>query len=299
RPESISMPYEPVRVSPRAVEESAGEDGQPAKRPAATEALKEFQISERLDRLNGLPESFKKSTMPLSATHRRTGLRESESTAKSKHESNGSPAPSQSALLMESEILDKVRRKLALEPEPEILESAEPPHNLKEAAQTTESATSTVESQVGSSDQLASQWEDLWSGKAPIELHAEFVLTGKLSPGSRLLLGNEIMEPAPGGFVVWKRKLNTFGQVWPLLEAALSHPSVSAGPSLQFFKGVAPSARMLELHAALEIEGMVSDPSYYEKLPSGLSPDADGKFRLSRMLPDGAVILPGLSLIAG
>jgi hypothetical protein len=56
---------------------------------------------------------------------------------------------------------------------------------------------------------------------------------------------------------------------------------------------------MLELHAALEIEGKVTDPAYQGLLPTGLNTGPDGKFKLHRMLPDGAVILPGLSLIAG
>jgi hypothetical protein len=136
------------------------------------------------------------------------------------------------------------------------------------------------------------------SDSTPIEMRAEFVLTGKMAAGMKLLLGSEILEPGPDGFFIWKRKLTTYAQIRSLLEAALSTPSVSAGPALEFFRDIDRSQRLLELNATLEIEGRINDFNYMSNLPEGLTVDAAGRFKLNRMLPEGAVILPGLSLIS-
>lgn len=148
------------------------------------------------------------------------------------------------------------------------------------------------------SEEAAAPWQQVWEKSAGADIRAEFVLTGKMATGMKLLLGSEIVRPDAGGFFVWQRKLDSFDQVWPLLQAALSSPSVPAGPSLEFFKNVDAPERMLELHASVEIEGRISDSRYLNKLPEGLALDANGRFKFSRMLPSGAVILPGLSLIS-
>ena len=145
---------------------------------------------------------------------------------------------------------------------------------------------------------LFEQSADDWSGDEPVEMRAEFVISGKIGPGARLLLGNQILEPDSDGFVTWRRKLDSCRQIWPLLETALVSPCVPAAPSLEFFRDVDPSAKVMELQAALRIEGKLNDPAYRHKLPEGIRVDADGVFKLSRVLPDGAVILPGLSMIA-
>jgi len=152
-------------------------------------------------------------------------------------------------------------------------------------------------SAVDAPERFFSEQEGSLPESTPIEMRAEFVLFGKMAPGMKLLLGNEILEPGPEGFVVWKRKLTSFAQIRALLEAALSTPSVNAGPSLEFFKDTDRSQRLLELHATLEVEGRIGDSDYLSNLPEGLTVDAEGRFKLNRMLPDGAVILPGLSLI--
>lgn len=150
----------------------------------------------------------------------------------------------------------------------------------------------------GSSLKLFNQLEEIWTGSTPIEIRAEFVVTGKIAPGMRVLLGNQILEPNSEGFIEWKRRLDSFAQIWPLLQEAMTSPSVAANPSLDFFKDSKPSEKILELHAALKIAGKVNDPEYHSMIPEGLDLDANGIFKLSRVLPDGAVILPGLSVIA-
>lgn len=142
------------------------------------------------------------------------------------------------------------------------------------------------------------RWEEAWQESAAIEIQAEFVITGKLAPGMKLRLGNEIIEPDSEGSFVWKRELDSFEQVRPLLREALSRPSVPAGPSPQFFKDADPTERLLDFHTALEITGQVNDPEYCEKLPVGLTLNTENKFKFSRMLPEVASTVPGLSLAA-
>ncbi|HKK18271.1 MAG TPA: DUF4912 domain-containing protein [Opitutales bacterium] len=286
RGEAVSLPTPPKEVPPKtddgAKTETPGSTAGPPPAQAAapdrrnTVALNEAEIAERLERIAGLPESFKSGSAA-------SGMART---------SQPSEYPQ---LLDEENTLKTVRQKMAVEPE---LPDPEPVVSPKPGTETRAQAESQARDG-GSSEQLASQWEEIWSGKAPVEIRAEYVLTGKIAPGMKLLLGNEILAATPGGFIVWRRTLDSFNQVWPLLQAALSSPSVAAGPSLEFFREVNPSDRLLELHAALEIEGKVSDPTYHSLLPDELHPAADGSFKINRMLPDGAVILPGLSLIAG
>ena len=257
------------------------------KRPQAIVSLNEAEICARLANIEGLPDAFKASAEE-SLTHVAVKATAAEPGAETiRHAVQSLP---QTISLDEAAILDRVRHNMATDPEPTIEESHEKviPQNELEAPSAC----------CGASEQLASQWEDIWSEKAPIEIRAEFILNGKIGAEMKLLLGNEIIAPVAGGFFTWKRELKSFDQAWPLLQAGLRSPIVPAGPALEFFQNIAPSQRQLELHASLEIEGRVSDPDYIDRLPPELSPNREGYFKLSRMLPDGAVILPGLSLIA-
>ncbi|MEO0509846.1 MAG: hypothetical protein AAF065_08310 [Verrucomicrobiota bacterium] len=291
RGESIDLPALPVKALIAKPEPAAKTEPEPESveqtftRPTEPRVLDEKTVTERLAQIDGLPETFKVSA--------KEALTEPQSTDafESLFKDAGKPAiehPPQTEGLDEAEVLDAVRNKLAAEQAPEIEKSVQKHIN---AATTSEAS--------GASEQLASQWEELWSDKAPIEIRAEYILTGKMANGMKLLLGNDIVEPTAGGYFVWKRRLSSFDQVWPILQAAIQTPSVPAGPSLEFFHEVQPSQRLLELHGALEIEGHVSDPNYFKRLPEELHVNESGTFKLSRMLPDGAVVLPGISLIAG
>ena len=284
RGESIDLPAAPApapKVAPKAEEKEAAEST-PLQRQPDFKSLDEASITERLSKIEGLPESFKAPAEDALAVPEGLGYEplfsEPKPESSIKH-------PEHSGILDEAGVLGKVRGKLAADPEPEIEEPVETPADPEVVA--------------GASEQLASQWEDIWSANAPIEVRAQYVLSGKIKSGMKLLLGNQIIEPTAGGYFVWKRGLDSFDQVWPILQAALQTPSVAAGPSLQFFHEVDPSQRLLEIHGALEIEGRVTEADYIDRLPSGLRVGENGEFKLTRMLPDGAVILPGLSLIAG
>lgn len=288
RGQAVALPAAPKPAVPKP------EPSQTRTIPKSEKVLNEAEISERLEAINGLPDKLK--SKPEVLTHQPEAH---EPAARPEAAAIGARAASTSVVpsntLNEVAVLESVRKKMAAEPNPLITESEETPDTTE-----TQTKTATYETETGgASEQLASQWEDIWSEHAPVELRAEFTLTGKIAPNMKLMIGGKIIEPTPGGYIVWKQRLNSFLQVWPLLDAALSSPSVPAGPSLEFFKNVKPSERLMELHASLEIEGKVSDPNYIEKLPGGLQVNAEGQFKLSRALPDGAVILPGLSLIAG
>ena len=155
-----------------------------------------------------------------------------------------------------------------------------------------------AQGQHDSADSLFEKSTNNWTGNEAVEMRAEFVISGKFAPGARLMLGNQILEPDSDGFVTWRRKLDSSRQIWPLLETALASPCVPAAPSLEFFRDVDSSAKIMELQAALRIEGKLNDPAHRHKLPEEIKVEADGVFKLTRMLPDGAIILPGLSLIA-
>jgi hypothetical protein len=261
-------------------------------RPASYQVLNEEAICARLATIEGLPDFFK-----APASHALEDLSEA-----AQFVTDGPDLPPVweiahklecTGTLDERAIHDAVRAKLAVDPQPEIAPSEE-----RSSGQTTEALEAF---HAGASEQLASlasQWEELWSDQAPVEIRACFILSGKIAPGLRLLLGAEPIKPTAGGFFTWKHEINTFGQTWPLLQAALDTPSVPAGPALEFFKDVERAQRMLEFHGSLEIEGKVTDPDYYERLPRALSVDAAGHFKLTRMLPNGAIVLPSLSLVA-
>ncbi|PXA04489.1 hypothetical protein DDZ13_04755 [Coraliomargarita sinensis] len=300
RGEAVALPAAPSPEPPKpAAPEAKAEDSAAHEDKAAADfptdqnalhsvVLNEREIAERLEHITGLPESFKSRNPAI------TKSRQSNEQNGPGHSTGVASTPPETTWLDEVETLKTVRHNMAINPEP----------NFSDSRQDTPPAEASSQEQPkprtgGASEQLASQWEDIWSGNAPVQVRAEYVLTGKIASGMKLMMGNEILQPAPGGFIVWKRTLESFNQIWPLLNAALTSPSVAAGPSLEFFKDVHPSERLLELHAALEIEGKITDPAYASLLPTDLQLDADGTFKLRRMLPDGAVILPGLSLIAG
>lgn len=309
RGESVCLPYAPrPRQAPVGVEDtkpSEAEASEGAPVPGQCEvslpALDEDAIRKRLEHIDGLPESFKEKYSSSQHGPAAPSLQPVQDAALAPAENNLNGclrSKDDAGNLDEESILEIVRRKMAVEPSPVMDASSEQPK--LDAAVSHAASPAAVDKLLvaGASEQLASQWEVLWSEKAPIEIRAVFFLSGKIAPQMKLLLGHEILSPTPGGFLSWKRNLNSFHQIWPLLEAALSCPCVAAGPVLEFFRGVKPAERLLELHAGLEIEGRITDPAYGDKLPSGLQLDPDGQFKLSRMLPDGAVILPGISLIA-
>jgi len=166
-----------------------------------------------------------------------------------------------------------------------------PSHALAKEANTTGMTSQSAEAFFNAGDEV-------WTESAPIELRAEFVVFGRVTPGTKLLMGGQIVEAGTDGSVEWKQTIGSFKQVWPLLQEALEMPSVEASPSLEFFQNVEPEQKLIELRGALKITGRVNHPEYLSMLPKELNVDASGVFKLSRMLPDGAVILPGLSLIA-
>jgi hypothetical protein len=226
-------------------------------------AMGEAGVADRIAALRGLPDELKGSL----------------------GRSPGGTA-GRSVSLDESAVMSAVGRALAANPNPEI-----------PAVKTMFNGTPPPAP--GASELLASQWEALWAEGAPIEVRAELILTGRLAAGTKLLLGHEVVTPSGGGHFFWKRVLNGFDQAWPLVQAGLSTPVVEAEPALRFFREAAGAEPLLEIQASLEIEGRVADPGYRARLPEGLRPDEAGVFKLTRPLPHGAVVLPGLSLVAG
>ncbi len=258
RSEAVSLPAPPP-PPPQAPAAEAPARAAPAPAPAA---MDENEVTARINALRRLPDGLK--TIGKSPVGNKLAGE---------------------TVLDEASVLASVHRSLASDPEPTI-----PPQPVPSAAAVFRTA--------GASEQLASQWEELWSAGAPLEVRAELILTGRLAPGMRLLLGHDEVTCAPGGFIHWSRRLEDFGQAWPLLQAGLTTPVVSAEPALRFFPAAGEAEPLLELQASLQVEGRVTDPAYVGRLPADLHPDGNGVFKLSRALPHGAVILPGLSLIA-
>ncbi|WP_189517492.1 hypothetical protein, partial [Cerasicoccus arenae] len=149
----------------------------------------------------------------------------------------------------------------------------------------------------GASEQLASQFSDSWDDRAPINLRAELTINGRLTPGLTLALGRQLIRPLPGGYFKVIRKLNNFAEVWPIF-STLSLLGDSNQGALELAKDTATGKPILEIHASICIEGRINDESYIKFLPADVKPDENGRFSLHRALPQGAVLLPGLSLIA-
>ena len=293
---TLTKPAEKPADTQQDFEAHIGEEdliAQPRQRPAVVEHLSEEEITSRLEELEGLPRPL--STLPDKATLVPTDSpdsAESKDTMTSALENRVNP----SEQLDEKEVLKAVWQNLANDPDPEITESIADSASSRDEGN--ESQDAKDENEGKHSETLASQWEELWSDKAPVAIEAIFVLTGRIQPGTSLLLGHEIIKAQPGGTFIWKKKLNHFSQAWSLIESTLHMPSIPAAPTMQFFLEHATQQRLLEMQAALEISGRVTDPSYTEKLPEALELAADGTFKSSCLLPYGSVILPGLSLVA-
>lgn len=164
-----------------------------------------------------------------------------------------------------------------------------------EDAPTIPAPSSPVES-TGASELLASQWSDAWDDFAPIHLRAEISVSGRLGPGLKLSLGGKEIRPLPGGYFKIVRKLNAFAEAWPLFStlSLLEEPNKESAQALYDASGQA----MLEIQASVFLEGRINDPDYLKFLPEGVTTDSTGRFSINRALPNGAVLLPGLSLLA-
>jgi len=149
----------------------------------------------------------------------------------------------------------------------------------------------------GASDQLASQLSDAWDDRAALNLRAELVVSGRLAPGVAITCGGEHVRPLPGGQFQMVRKLNGFREVWPLIAGlgSLAESPSGAVTLAQTERGGRP---LLEMHTAVTIEGRVNDEAYRRYLPDWVQCDGAGRFKATFPLPNGAVLLPDLSLIA-
>lgn len=264
RGDAVALPqhaYAPEPAAPK-----------PTPAPTASAPLDEAQVLARLPRLTNLPEELLISPKKLAFFERING--------ETIFEPEAAPLTF-SAVLDENSVHEAI-----LSGNCQILTAAVTTV-LPAAPQPTK--------HTGSSELLASQWTDQWDDHAPISLRAELIINGRLSPGHTLALGDKAIKPLPGGHFKIIRKLSAFAEVFPLL-AMLGHISKDAG-ALNFVKDAAGKP-VLELHASVLIEGRINDPDYAKFLPEGVKTDADGRFSLHREAPNGALLLPGLSLIA-
>ena len=230
------------------------------------QAVGDFEAAPRSANLSGLPDELKSGPAALAAL--------------------GSDK--------ERSILKTVFQRLAADPYPSELKA-------KAVAAALES-TERFKPRSGSAapdDLPVDHWQRLWSGRAPIEIVAEIVLHGKMARNFRLMLGQSVIETDSEGVFTFNQKLETFDQVWPLLRIALEAPTVQANPALEFFKDAEGETRLLEIHGKLQLCGQIRDRDYIPLLPDQIRIQDDGQFFLTRLLPEAAVILPGLSLIAG
>lgn len=259
----------PALPAPEPVAPVEGNDDEPAAHPglqAKHQPLRDAEVAARLAKLTGLPNELKSAP----------------------------GAPDTNVSDQERAILDTVLRQLAADPSPAELETQATAAGLSSAPRFRPRSGSTEPKKAP-----VDHWQTLWSGRAPIEIRAEFILYGRMADGLRLLLGQTIIEPDAEGAFTWSKKLETFDQVWPLLRIALEAPTVQAGPSLEFFREADAASRLLEIHGKLQLSGHIGDPEYVPLLPDPIRIENDGRFSLTRLLPEGAIVLPGLSLIAG
>jgi len=149
----------------------------------------------------------------------------------------------------------------------------------------------------GASEQLASQCSDGWDERAAFNLRAELVVSGRLAPGIRLTSGGNTVPLLPGRTFQFVRQLHGFTEVWPLF-ANLPLLTESVSPAVTLAQTTTGGKPFLEMHAAITFEGRVSDPGYRRFLPHEVTLDANGRFKVTCPLPDGAVLLPGISLLA-
>ena len=196
--------------------------------------------------------------------------------------------------LDEHAILEQVRKKLAADTDPKITKGVAEPKPLEigfEEPSKAEDAYNDKGSAV-----LASQWEELWSDKTPVTINAVFVLTGRIQAGMTSSSGTKSSKPNLEELCL-EEKAQQLQPGMVFDRATLHTPAISAGPTLSFL-GAEDRKCILDIQASLEISGRVSDPSYAEKLPEALKLSQDGTFESSCFLPYGAIILPGLSLVA-
>ena len=153
------------------------------------------------------------------------------------------------------------------------------------------------ENRIGASELLASNWADVWGKDAPIELKASLVICGRIGNGLNMILAGKPVKTLPGGRFVVKQPLKDFDAALQMIHAATQPHDMAAGPALEVLKQTAGGDKILEIHAALDVEGRLTDPEYARWLPEHLNIDAEGVFRLTRFLPQGAVVLPGLVLL--
>lgn len=171
------------------------------------------------------------------------------------------------------------------------------PEALNNSPEAKNETTKDSEARSGASELLASNWADVWGKDAPIELKASLVICGRIGNGLKMILAGKPVEPLPGGRFVVKQPLKGFDAALQMIHAATQPHDMAAGPALEVLKQTAGGDKLLEIHAALNVEGRLTDPDYARWLPEHLSIDAEGVFRLTRFLPQGAVVLPGMVLI--
>lgn len=155
----------------------------------------------------------------------------------------------------------------------------------------------TEKARSGASELLASNWADMWGDNAPIQLRASFVICGRLAAGLKLILAGKPVKTLPGGRFIVRQPIKDFSSALQLMHSATQPHEMAAGPALEALKSCGNGPRVLEIHAALDVEGHLQDPSYAPYLPKHLHIAVDGSFRVTRFLPHGAVVLPGLVLV--
>lgn len=248
----------------------------PASSQAPSTSLNESQVLARLPRLTDLPNELLKAPDEL-AFFERSGDTVIEA---------ASVELPGSVVLDESAVHDAV-----ISGNCKILPAEE-----ASASGTADTAHKPSNERGGASELLASQWSDSWDEHAPIHLRAELSVSGRLSPGLKLSLGGKVIRPLPGGYFKIVRKLNAFAEAWPLF-STIGLLEETPEDAVELLKDETGEA-VLEIHASVFLEGRINDPDYLKFLPEGVTPDSDGRFSLHRTLPNGAVLLPGLSLLA-
>ncbi len=282
RAASVALPQPAVQSPPTPREEPAGiaptaRQSQPS---VTLNPLDEASVVARLPRLCNLPEELLKTPDELAFFNRETAANIPEA---------DTIALTGDLVLDESAVHEAIisgNCKVLTLPQKE----ADAPHP-------TQPSSSKLPESVGASELLASQWSDNWDSASPINLRAELTLNGRLGPGMKLALADKLIAPLPGGAFKVVQKLSGFAEVMPLLLTAYQSPNQGSS-ALELIKGASNGQPILEIHASIAIEGRINDESYLKLLPPEVKTDEAGRFELNRSLPDGALLLPGLSLIA-
>ncbi|WP_309398047.1 DUF4912 domain-containing protein [Cerasicoccus maritimus] len=282
---SVALPQPSVKPAPAPSPEP--QPTPPVSRQAnpevALNALNESAIIARLPRLSNLPEELLKSPNELAFFKRVDGesLPEADIVQLQRK-----------VVLDESEIHDAIISGNCKE-----LKLPADAATDKPAASDQPPANAELPDSAGASELFASQWADSWDTHSPINLRAELTINGKLGVGMKLALGGKLITPLPGGQFKVVRKLSGFAEVLPLFITAGMSP-VNGSNALELAKDAATGQPLLEIHASVSIEGRINDESYLKLLPPDVPVDDQGCFSLHRAMPNGALLLPGLSLIA-